>query len=154
MIFEQHYLDCLSQASYLIGDESTGRAVVVDPRRDIGEYLASAEEHGLSIELVLETHFHADFLSGHLELAEATGDATMRERAIQTANYVSYYLQPDNRIVVGFDYKQWWYSCHVGVAEVSTGEINEDCHLRWHARCERFLLPQLPVHHRSGPDDP
>ncbi|MGI9622705.1 MAG: rhodanese-like domain-containing protein [Acidimicrobiales bacterium] len=73
MILEQHYLGCLSQASYLIGDETTGRAVVVDPRRDIGEYLGSAEAHGLTIELVIETHFHADFLSGHLELAEATG---------------------------------------------------------------------------------
>lgn len=73
MIFEQHYLDCLSQASYLIGDEQSGRAVVVDPRRDIAPYVASAEEHGLTIELVIETHFHADFLSGHLELAAATG---------------------------------------------------------------------------------
>ena len=73
MIFEQHYLDCLSQASYLIGDEGTGRAVVVDPRRDISPYLDSAEAHGLTIELVIETHFHADFLSGHLELAAATG---------------------------------------------------------------------------------
>ncbi len=73
MIFEQHYLDCLSQASYLIGDQTTGRAVVVDPRRDVDEYLRSAAEHGLRIELVIETHFHADFLSGHLELAEATG---------------------------------------------------------------------------------
>lgn len=73
MIFEQHYLECLSQASYLIGDEGTGRAVVVDPRRDISPYLDSAAEHGLTIELVLETHFHADFLSGHLELAAATG---------------------------------------------------------------------------------
>jgi glyoxylase-like metal-dependent hydrolase (beta-lactamase superfamily II)/rhodanese-related sulfurtransferase len=73
VIFEQHYLDCLSQASYLVGDERTGRAVVVDPRRDVADYLASAEEHGLRIELVIETHFHADFLSGHLELARATG---------------------------------------------------------------------------------
>lgn len=73
MIFEQHYLDCLSQASYVIGDEGTGRAVVVDPRRDISPYLESAQEHGLTIELVIETHFHADFLSGHLELAAATG---------------------------------------------------------------------------------
>jgi hydroxyacylglutathione hydrolase len=75
MIFEQHYLDCLSQASYFIGDESSGRAVVVDPRRDIRPYLDSAAEHGMTIELVLETHFHADFLSGHLELAAATGAA-------------------------------------------------------------------------------
>jgi glyoxylase-like metal-dependent hydrolase (beta-lactamase superfamily II)/rhodanese-related sulfurtransferase len=73
MIFTQYYLDCLSQASYLIGDETTKRAVVVDPRRDIGEYVSDAEAAGLTIELVLETHFHADFLSGHLELAEATG---------------------------------------------------------------------------------
>ncbi len=73
MIFTQHYLDCLSQASYLIGDETTGRAVVVDPRRDIDEYLGEAAEHGLRIERVIETHIHADFLSGHLELAAATG---------------------------------------------------------------------------------
>lgn len=73
MIFEQHYLDCLSQASYFIGDETTGNAVVVDPRRDIAPYLESAREHGMRITHVLETHFHADFLSGHLELAAATG---------------------------------------------------------------------------------
>jgi len=73
MIFTQHYLDCLSQASYLIGDETTGRAVVVDPRRDIGDYLSEAADHGLRIEKVIETHIHADFLSGHLELAAATG---------------------------------------------------------------------------------
>ena len=73
MILTQYYLDCLSQASYLVGDESTGRAVVVDPRRDVGEYLADAGAQGLTIELVVETHFHADFLSGHLEMAAATG---------------------------------------------------------------------------------
>ena len=49
------------------------------------------------------------------DLAEATGDEKMRKRAIQTANYITYYLQPDNRIVVGFQYHQWWYSCHTGV---------------------------------------
>lgn len=73
MKFHQYYLDCLSQASYLVGDETTGRAVVVDPRRDVDEYVRDAEAQGLTIELVIETHFHADFLSGHLELAEATG---------------------------------------------------------------------------------
>ena len=73
MKFIQYYLDCLSHASYLIADEKTGRAIVVDPQRDVGEYLSDAREFGLSIELVVETHFHADFLSGHLELAEATG---------------------------------------------------------------------------------
>ncbi|HET7522756.1 MAG TPA: MBL fold metallo-hydrolase, partial [Acidimicrobiales bacterium] len=73
MIFTQHYLACLSHASYLIGDEVTGRAVVVDPRRDIGVYLEEADAKGLSIERVIETHLHADFLSGHLELAATTG---------------------------------------------------------------------------------
>ena len=73
MIFTQHYLGCLSHASYLIGDETTGRAVVVDPRRDVGVYLDEAAAKGLKIERVLETHLHADFLSGHLELAAATG---------------------------------------------------------------------------------
>ncbi|CCQ13557.1 putative uncharacterized protein [Rhodococcus sp. AW25M09] len=73
MILEQYYLECLSHASYLIGDQSTGRAVVVDPRRDIAEYLDDAAKYGLTIEGVINTHFHADFVSGHLELVEATG---------------------------------------------------------------------------------
>src|SRR5262245_27247791 len=73
MIFNQYYLQCLSHASYLIGDPSSGRAVVVDPQRDVSEYIADAADAGLTIELVVETHFHADFLSGHLELAAATG---------------------------------------------------------------------------------
>jgi len=71
--FNQYYIECLSHASYLIGDETTGRAVVIDPQRDVHEYIADAKELGLTIELVIETHFHADFLSGHLELADATG---------------------------------------------------------------------------------
>ncbi len=73
MFFRQYQLSCLSVFSYLIGDEQTGRAVVVDPQRDIAGYVDDAAAHGLSIERVIETHFHADFLSGHLELAEATG---------------------------------------------------------------------------------
>ncbi|MEY4173530.1 MAG: hypothetical protein RI900_695 [Actinomycetota bacterium] len=73
LFFRQYYLGCLSHASYLIGDTESGRAVVVDPQRDIAEYLADASAHGLTITHVIETHFHADFLSGHLELAAATG---------------------------------------------------------------------------------
>lgn len=73
MILTQYYLQCLSQGSYLIGDESSGQAIVVDPRRDIGEYLDDAAAQGLSIVGVINTHFHADFVAGHLELAEATG---------------------------------------------------------------------------------
>ncbi len=73
MIFTQHYLGCLSHASYVIGDETTGRAVVVDPRRDVQIYLDQAAAERLRIERVIETHLHADFLSGHLELAARTG---------------------------------------------------------------------------------
>ncbi|MFF9781513.1 rhodanese-like domain-containing protein [Streptomyces nigrescens] len=84
MHFAQYYLDCLSQASYLIGDETTGRAVLVDPRRDIDDYLHDAEAAGLRIELVIETHIHADFLSGHLELARATGATIAFGEAAET----------------------------------------------------------------------
>jgi glyoxylase-like metal-dependent hydrolase (beta-lactamase superfamily II)/3-mercaptopyruvate sulfurtransferase SseA len=71
MLFEQIYLGCLAQASYLIG--SDGEAAVVDPRRDVDEYVRKAEEAGLRIRYVVETHLHADFVSGHRELAERTG---------------------------------------------------------------------------------
>ncbi|WP_149361609.1 MBL fold metallo-hydrolase [Lolliginicoccus suaedae] len=73
MILEQYYIDCLSHASYLIGDEKTGNAIVVDPRRDITEYLTDAKANGLTIIGIINTHFHADFVSGHLELVDATG---------------------------------------------------------------------------------
>lgn len=86
MKFIQYYLDCLSHASYLIGDENSGRAVVVDPQRDVSEYLADAAELGLHIDLVIETHFHADFLSGHLELADATG-ATVVYSSVATPEF-------------------------------------------------------------------
>jgi hydroxyacylglutathione hydrolase len=73
MVFTQYYIDCLSQASYLVGDTTTGQAVIVDPRRDVQEYLDDAAAAGLRIVGMINTHFHADFLSGHLELAQATG---------------------------------------------------------------------------------
>ncbi|MEU6879435.1 rhodanese-like domain-containing protein [Streptomyces sp. NPDC046712] len=73
MFFTQYYLDCLSQASYMIADEKTGLAVVVDPRRDVSEYLADARAHGFTVVGVINTHFHADFVAGHLEMADATG---------------------------------------------------------------------------------
>lgn len=73
LVIKQFYLGCLSLASYLVGDTSTGRAIAVDPRRDIDEIMAAADSLGLKIELVVQSHFHADFVSGHLELAAATG---------------------------------------------------------------------------------
>lgn len=100
MKFTQYYLDCLSQASYLIGDETTGRAVVVDPRRDIDEYVQGATAAGLTIELVIETHFHADFLSGHLELAEATG-ADIGFSSVAETEFPSRKLADGERISLG-----------------------------------------------------
>lgn len=73
MLFERVYDEDLAQASYLIGCQASGEAVVVDPRRDIGVYLEMAEKNGLRIVAVTETHIHADYLSGSRELAEATG---------------------------------------------------------------------------------
>lgn len=71
MEFEQFYLACLSHASYLIGD--AGEAAIVDPQRDVDLYLDAARARGLTIRWVLETHLHADFVSGHRDLAMATG---------------------------------------------------------------------------------
>jgi glyoxylase-like metal-dependent hydrolase (beta-lactamase superfamily II)/rhodanese-related sulfurtransferase len=71
MYFKQFYLGCLAHASYLIG--SDGEAAVVDPQRDVDQYIAEAEAQKLKIKYVIETHLHADFVSGHRELAARTG---------------------------------------------------------------------------------
>jgi glyoxylase-like metal-dependent hydrolase (beta-lactamase superfamily II)/rhodanese-related sulfurtransferase len=71
MYFEQFYLTCLAHASYMIGSE--GEAAVIDPQRDVDLYLEAAEEQGLKIRHIFETHLHADFVSGHKELAARTG---------------------------------------------------------------------------------
>ena len=71
MYFKQFYLGCLAHASYLIG--SDGEAAVVDPQRDVDQYLEEADAQGLKIKYVVETHLHADFVSGHRELADRTG---------------------------------------------------------------------------------
>ena len=71
MYFEQFYLGCLAHASYMLGSE--GEAAVVDPQRDVEIYLNAADQQGLKIRHIFETHLHADFVSGHLELAKRTG---------------------------------------------------------------------------------
>src|SRR5262245_30577105 len=73
MIFKQFYLGCLAHASYLVGDETSRTAAVVDPQRDIDRYLAFASENNLEIRHVFLTHFHADFVAGHLELRDRLG---------------------------------------------------------------------------------
>jgi hydroxyacylglutathione hydrolase len=73
MLFKQFYLNCLAHASYLVGDERSHVAAVVDPQRDVDQYLALAAEHNLDIRHVILTHFHADFIAGHLELRDRVG---------------------------------------------------------------------------------
>jgi glyoxylase-like metal-dependent hydrolase (beta-lactamase superfamily II) len=73
VIFKQFYLPCLAHASYVIGDEATGTAAVVDPQRDVDQYIAFASEHALQIKHVFLTHLHADFVAGHLELRDRAG---------------------------------------------------------------------------------
>ena len=98
MHFRQFYIGCLAHASYLIGDG--GEAVVVDPSRDIQMYLDEAEAHGLKITWVLETHLHADFVSGHRELAARTG-ATIGVGARAEASYPHRALADGDEIRVG-----------------------------------------------------
>jgi glyoxylase-like metal-dependent hydrolase (beta-lactamase superfamily II)/rhodanese-related sulfurtransferase len=73
VIFKQFYLPCLAHASYVIGDEETGTAAVVDPQRDTDQYVAFAAERALQIKHVFLTHLHADFVAGHLELRDRVG---------------------------------------------------------------------------------
>jgi hydroxyacylglutathione hydrolase len=100
MIFQQYFLACLSQASYLVGDEITGHAVVVDPQRDVSGYLQDAERLGLEIEHVIETHVHADFISGHLELRDATGARICFGEGAVT-EFAIHRLHDRERIVLG-----------------------------------------------------
>jgi glyoxylase-like metal-dependent hydrolase (beta-lactamase superfamily II)/rhodanese-related sulfurtransferase len=86
MILRQYYLGCLAHASYLIADGEGGAAAVVDPQRDIEQYMSDAEALGCRIEEVFLTHFHADFVAGHLELRDRTG-ATIRLGARAVAEY-------------------------------------------------------------------
>lgn len=86
MFLKQYYLGCLAHASYLIADEASGTAIVVDPQRDIEQYLADAATHGLTIRHVFLTHFHADFVAGHLELRDRCG-ATIHLGARAAAEY-------------------------------------------------------------------
>ena len=86
MILHQFYLNCLAHASYLIGDETTRIAAVIDPQRDVDRYLAFAQEHNLQIKHVFLTHLHADFVAGHLELRDRVG-ATIYLGARAQAEY-------------------------------------------------------------------
>lgn len=96
MYFKQFYLSCLAHASYLIG--SNGEAAVIDPQRDVDQYMSEADAQGLKIRYVIETHLHADFVSGHRELASRSGaeivfgekaSATFPHRAVRDHDEIS-----------------------------------------------------------------
>lgn len=88
MYFKQFYLGCLAHASYLIGSE--GEGAVVDPQRDVDQYLQEANANNLKIKYVVETHLHADFVSGHRELADRTGaEIVFGEKANATFPHIS-----------------------------------------------------------------
>ncbi len=100
MIIKQFYLNCLAHASYLVGDEGSGTAAVIDPQRDIDGYLAFAAEHGLTIRHVFLTHLHADFIAGHLELRDRTG-ATIYLGAAAKAEYAFHPLADGDLVEFG-----------------------------------------------------
>ena len=118
--------DCLDLIRYLLDhrtDSNGYLAMALDLNtwvekifmdKIVGFEPAEGIREQLQCNVVMGIH-SLNWASALLKLAEATGDEAMRKRAMQTANYVTYYLQPDNRIVVGFEYHQWWYSCHTGV---------------------------------------
>src|SRR6476659_3612558 len=83
MHFKQFYLGCLAHASYYIG--SGDEAAIVDPQRDVQQYLDEAEANGQKIKYVIETHSHADFVSGHVELAAKTGAQIVYGQRAETA---------------------------------------------------------------------
>ncbi|MBM3985865.1 MAG: MBL fold metallo-hydrolase, partial [Planctomycetes bacterium] len=98
MQFQDFYLACLAQASYLVGD--AGECAIVDPRRDVDEYVEEARRRGLSIRHVIETHLHADFVSGHLELARRTG-ATIHIGHRAGASFAHHAVHDGDELVMG-----------------------------------------------------
>ncbi len=118
--------DCLDVIRYLL-DKRTKSNAYLEMAQELNTWIeeifmdkivgfepAEGIREQLQCNVVMGIH-SLNWASMLLDLSEASGDEKMRKRAIQTANYITYYLQPDNRIVVGFSYNQWWYSCHTGV---------------------------------------
>ena len=98
MIVEQIYTGCLAEAAYYI--ESKGEAVVIDPLRETEPYLKRAQDGNAKIKYILETHFHADFVSGHLDLAKKTG-ATIVYGPTAQPNFDAYVAWDNEVLVVG-----------------------------------------------------
>jgi hydroxyacylglutathione hydrolase len=97
MILKQYYLGCLAHASYLLGDEASSTAIIVDPQRDIQQYVADTGKFGLQIRHVFLTHFHADFVAGHLELRDRCG-ATIHLGSRAQAEYAFVGMKDGDRL--------------------------------------------------------
>src|SRR5205809_7294176 len=95
MYIKQIYTGCLSEAAYYI--ESNGEVAIVDPLRDTEEYLVLAKERNATIKYIFETHFHADFVSGHIDLSRATGAPIVYGPGTETAFHV--YIARDNETI-------------------------------------------------------
>ncbi|MFN8610555.1 MAG: rhodanese-like domain-containing protein [Vulcanimicrobiota bacterium] len=102
MEIKQYYLGCLSHASYMVSDPVSRQAVVVDPQRDVDQYVQDAQKQGLTIKEVVLTHFHADFAAGHLELQKRTG-AGLSLGARAKAEYAFTPLKDGDEIALGKD---------------------------------------------------
>ena len=100
MLIKQYVLECLSHASYLLVDESSGLAVVVDPERDVSEYVADATQAGATIKHVVLTHFHGDFVTSHLAFRERF-DAEIHFGARGQAAYASTPVHDGDRLELG-----------------------------------------------------
>jgi hydroxyacylglutathione hydrolase len=100
LILEQYYLGCLAHASYLIADQESGEAAVVDPQRDIGQYIEDADALGCRIAHVFLTHFHADFVAGHLELRDRTA-ATIHLGARARGDYAFEPMADGDEVALG-----------------------------------------------------
>lgn len=117
--------DCIDTIRYLLANRSDTNGYL-EMAKDLNAWIektfmdkipgfepAEGIREQLACNVVMGVH-SLNWASMLMQLSRATGDEKMRQRAIQTANYITYYLQPDGRIVVGFQYSQWWYSCHMG----------------------------------------
>ena len=118
--------DCLDTIRYLLANRTKANGYL-DIAKDLNAWVekvfldrikgfepAEGIREQLQCNVVMGIH-SLNWASMLFDLSKAAGDEKMRQRAVETANYITYYLQPDNRIVVGFRYNQWWYSCHTGV---------------------------------------
>ena len=98
MRFKQFYLGCLAHASYYLGSED--EAVIIDPQRDVKQYLDEAETNKQKIKYIIETHSHADFVSGHLELAKKTGAEIIYGEKAETS-FAVHKVKDGDKLIVG-----------------------------------------------------